>query len=104
MVPKKSSPPPSDPQPEVETFPTSEDAELADQPGDKDLEKRPPGVRYVGEFGAREITAEDWRKAGVKDQPGARWERGNGWTLPLEGFTEHALRVLAQDGLFVIDR
>jgi hypothetical protein len=76
--------------------------ELEDQPEDEALQEEEPMVEYLGEFTAREITLEDWKKAGVRDQPAARWDSTNNRKIPLGGFTEHALRVLRQDGNFRI--
>jgi len=76
--------------------------ELQYQPEDEALQDEEPMVRYLGEFTAREITLMDWKKAGVKDQPAARWDSTNNRRVPVAGFTEHALRVLRQDGNFRI--
>lgn len=55
-------------------------------------------VVYLGEYGMREITAEDWKKAGVQDQPTVRWERSGmgAMAVPREAFSEEAMRVIVQ--------
>jgi hypothetical protein len=59
-----------------------------------------PMVEYVGEFGKREISVEDWEKAGVKGMPLVAWDRRTGHKVPKSVFTEQALQVLRQDGGF----
>lgn len=50
-------------------------------------------VCYLGAFGAYEISAEQWKQAGVEDQPGVRWDASNQYAIPRSSFTETALRV-----------
>lgn len=107
MVGKRNQPP---------AEPVADQAELQNQPGDRELlgtETEPVAegeaaktdryevpagqVVYRGSFSAREITLQDWQKAGVQDQPGVRWDRKNNYSLPKEGFSEAALRLLAHD-------
>jgi hypothetical protein len=60
-------------------------------------EEEPKEVRYVGDAGTREITAAQWKGAGVEDQEGVVWDASNDYTLPASDFTPDALRVLARD-------
>jgi hypothetical protein len=75
-------------------------AELKDQPGDNELEFSEPMVYYIGEFGRREITVEDWRAANVQDMPMVVWDRNNKKAVPQKDFTDQALTVLRQDPSF----
>lgn len=74
---------------------TEDDTKLAEEDGE-------PMVRYLGEFGMREITAEQWQSAGVQGMPTVRWERRTGHQVPRSVFTDQALQVLRQDGGFRI--
>lgn len=66
------------------------DPELAEAAGE-------PMVVYQGEFGKREITAEQWAQAGVPGMPTIVWERRTGFRVPVSAFTAQALQVLRQD-------
>lgn len=72
---------------------TEDDTALAEEGGE-------PMVSYLGEFGMREITAEQWQSAGVQGMPTVRWERRSGHKVPRSVFTDQALQVLRQDGGF----
>ena len=78
--------------------------ELAHTEGDTALaeEGGEPMVEYLGEFGMREITAEQWDSAGVQGMPTVRWERRTGHKVPRSVFTDQALQVLRQDGGFKV--
>jgi len=69
---------------------TEDDAVLAEEAGE-------PMVVYQGEFGKREITAEQWQQAGVQGMPTVVWERSSGFKVPASAFTPQALQVLRQD-------
>lgn len=66
-------------------------------PGVNDGTDKEPMVTYNGEFSRREISKEDWERAGVPDMPGVVWERATGHKIPKSVFTEQALQVLRQD-------
>jgi hypothetical protein len=53
----------------------------------------------------RIIGTEEWG-AGVKikDEVEARWDRSNGWSLPVGQFSDAQLQVLERDGSFEIRR
>lgn len=40
----------------------------------------------------------------LKDEVEARWDRSNGWTLPVGQFSDSQLQVLERDGAFEIRR
>lgn len=80
-------------------------AELTEQPGDAELEKGELElgfVEYVGDFGAAEITREQWMQAGVQNMPTVMWQRAKEFRVPKEAFTREALLVLSQDQTFRI--
>lgn len=77
--------------------------ELADDPNtDPELAEaaEEPMVVYTGEFGMREITAEQWAEAGVPDMPTVKWERHTGFKVRADVFSPQALQVLRQDSGF----
>jgi hypothetical protein len=98
----RKSPPSPDLQLEEEAVADLEGEPLEELPPEEEYVQPEGTVQYVGEFGAREITASEWEKAGIAEQPAVRWDSNNDFTLPKEGFTEHALRALYQDGSFSI--
>lgn len=82
-----------------------EPPELLDDPNtDTDLAEAAgePMVVYQGEFGKREITAQQWSEAGVPDMPTVVWERRTGFKVPVSAFTPQALQVLRQDPGFQV--
>lgn len=88
---------------EGEQIPTGHDPvspELADDPNtDTELAEaaEEPMVVYQGEFGKREITAQQWQEAGVPGMPTVVWERRSNFKVPVSAFTPQALQVLRQD-------
>lgn len=59
-------------------------------------------VCYLGEYSVREFTADDFKGAGVEDQPTTRWEASNQYAIPVEAFTDAALSLVRQTGEFKI--
>lgn len=57
----------------------------------------PKVVKYTGDAGIREITAAQWKNAGVEDQKTTIWDDSNEYTLPISDFSAEALRVLERD-------
>lgn len=55
-------------------------------------------VRYLGIVSERRITREDWEQAGVSDQDGVVWTKGMENAVPIEQFSEEALRVISNQG------
>jgi len=86
-------PEPLDKGQEEELKSTEADKELAEE--EADLDKN--FVGFHGEFSKREITVDEWRAAGVQDQPGVTWNRANNRRVPKDAFTAQALNVLRQD-------
>lgn len=60
-------------------------------------------VRYTGLVSERIMSKEDWEQAGVSDQDGVVWTKDAN-TLPIDRFSEEALRVLANTGEFEVIR
>lgn len=54
-------------------------------------------IKYTGDAGVREITAAQWKAAGVEDQEGVVWDASNDYTLPLSKFSADAQTVLGRD-------
>lgn len=109
-MPRKSSP--SDPQPEDLSGETQKSSHV---PGFKDytgpgtyapgqrVDDAPEGmVIYQGPYGTREISDDQWLRAGVQEQSSVVWNSQNRYMLPVQAFTEHALRVLRVDQEFRI--
>ena len=48
-------------------------------------------------FVRREITAAQWKKAGVEDQKTVVWDNDNGFKVPVSEFNEAALKLLEKD-------
>jgi hypothetical protein len=61
-------------------------------------------VLYKGLVSERRISREDFAQAGVPDQDGAVWTKGTGNVVPIDRFSEEALRVLAHTGEFQVIR
>jgi len=60
-------------------------------------------VVYIGQFGVREIDTASWDHVNVKDQKKVVWSRENGWSVPVDQFTNDALRYVDElDSDFVI--
>jgi hypothetical protein len=57
-------------------------------------------VAYVGPYGAREITGQQWQLAGVEEMPNVRWDATNNYVVDKDIFTEAAMRVIQQDTSF----
>lgn len=57
-------------------------------------------VRYVGSSDVREITAAQWKKAGVEDQKKVVWDKSNRHAVPSSEFSKEALAVLRADSGF----
>ena len=63
-------------------------------------------VEYVGfarEVKVRELTAADFKKAGVEDQGKVVWDRSNQWTVSAEDLNADALALLARQPDFKIN-
>jgi hypothetical protein len=59
-------------------------------------------VRYVGLAHVRQISAADWRTAGITADS-VQWDAFNGFAVPLDQFTDHQIqRVIRPDTGFVI--
>lgn len=54
-------------------------------------------VKYTGSAGVREITAAQWKSAGIEGQRAVEWNAGNDYTLPKSDFSAEALEVLKRD-------
>lgn len=61
-------------------------------------------VTYRGGAHVREITADQWKKAGVEDQETTIWEAGNNWEVDYDEFTDGALAILRRDSTFKVPR
>lgn len=72
---------------------TTEDDLIAEETGE-------PMVYYIGQFGRREISVQDWQRAHVADQPAVSWTRANNFAVPQSAFHDIALNVLRQDSDF----
>lgn len=60
-------------------------------------------VVYIGQFGERVIDTASWDHVGVKDQKKIVWGRENGWAVPVDSFTDDALKYCdEQDVDFVV--
>lgn len=59
-------------------------------------------VKYVGLSGVRQISTKDWEQAGVKEQETVRWDKSNGYSVPIEKLSDAALKVIEPDRNFVI--
>jgi len=57
---------------------------------------------YKGRATYRRITAEQWEKAGVEDQPEVIWNQANGFQVPVDQLNEKALEALRNDGSFSV--
>jgi hypothetical protein len=76
-----------------------------DEPTAETAEKEPTNiVRYIGLVSERRISKEDWEQAGVSGQDGATWTKDTNSVVPIDHFSEEALRVLANTGEFEIIR
>jgi hypothetical protein len=62
----------------------------------------PRMVHYIGTAGVREIDVESWDAVEVKNQDPVRWDRSNGWAIPVDKFTDDALSWLNTQPDFVI--
>lgn len=59
-------------------------------------------VRYRGTATRRVITADDWKRLGVKDQPTTEWNFKNGFVIPVSDFAPGALdHIQKDDKLFI---
>ena len=54
-------------------------------------------VVYTGGAGTREITAAQWKGAGVEGQSKTVWNIENDYSLPIGDFSAEALEVLKRD-------
>lgn len=80
----------------------AEESKLAVKPETKP-ETKPEFVEYTGQASRREISKEDWLKAGVRDQEAVTWSFQNDFRVPKENFSQEAIRHLLQkDGRFTI--
>jgi hypothetical protein len=61
-----------------------------------------PGIYYIGRATIRNITAEEWKKAGNDAQGPLRWDETNGHVLPLDSVNEDAMEVIRNDGGFQV--
>jgi hypothetical protein len=60
-------------------------------------------VVYIGQFGVREIDEAAWDNVNVKDQKAIVWDRSNGWAVPVDSFTDDALKYVDEvDRDFVV--
>lgn len=72
---------------------------------DEEVENGPTNVvLYTGIVSERRISKEDFEQAGVSDQDGAVWTKDTGHVVPIDQFSEEALRVLAHTGEFQVIR
>lgn len=82
---------------------TPENTETATTPADPKPESEPAAeskggtIKYTGDAGIREITAAQWKGAGVEGQKDVKWDASNDYTLPLSLFSADALAVLGRD-------
>lgn len=81
---------------------TPENQPSASTPADPPAEKAegsdgPDTIKYTGDAGVREITAAQWKTAGVEDQETVVWDASNDYTVPLSKFTPDAIAVLRRD-------
>lgn len=56
-------------------------------------------IKYFGTADVRQITADEWAQAGVKDMPTVTWHAGNGYMVPREIFTDDAWPFIKADTL-----
>lgn len=59
-------------------------------------------VKYVGTADIREITAAQWKGAGVENQKGSEWNVANGHELPASDFNSDAMRYFERDSGFKV--
>lgn len=59
-------------------------------------------VVYIGMSTIREIDEASWDAVNVKKQGFIRWEPRNGWAVPVDQFTDDALKYVDEDPEFVI--
>lgn len=95
-------PQPQDDAPKIDETFGDEAAEMT-RPATEGEQEETNVVRYIGVISERTISREDWEKAGVSDQEGVTWTKDSP-SLPLDNFTEEALRVLSGTGEFQIVR
>jgi hypothetical protein len=53
-------------------------------------------VVYMGPFGIREIDEPSWDHVNVKKQKGVVWNKENGWSVPVDEFSDDALTYLTE--------
>jgi hypothetical protein len=60
-------------------------------------------VKYIGLSHRRVITADDWQSVGISDQGSVEWSAINNFSVPVDRFSEEALRTAIEpDDAFVI--
>ena len=87
--------------PDIEEDSLGDAADQRREVGDQESETNV--VRYVGVFSERTVSREDWETAGVPDQEGVTWTKDRLF-VPIEHFSEEALRMLSTTGEFQIVR
>ena len=76
---------------------------MAQKPPAEVRESEPEFVRFIGAYNYREITEEQWARAGVPDHPTVTWNSANGWTVPrsdLKLDDEQFARIITADAYF----
>jgi hypothetical protein len=73
----------TNPTPEPETVPAAPTGSTSAASAKKAKDGK-EYVRYTGTAHVREITARDWRRAGVKEGKTVRWDASNGHRVPVE--------------------
>lgn len=69
------------------------------------VEEQDSDAEYVifrGVSHIRRITEEQWKQAGVEDQPETVWDKGNNFQVPVSELSEKAIKALRNDGSFSV--
>jgi hypothetical protein len=60
-------------------------------------------IKYIGTAHRRIITADDFRRAGIKNQQTVEWSYENNFSVPVDDFPDDVLRqVFEPDPMFVV--
>jgi hypothetical protein len=72
--------------------------------GEKPAQKltSPQMVHYIGTANVREIDTASWDIVEATDHQKIRWDRSNGWAIPVDKFSDTALSWLDTQPDFVI--
>lgn len=57
-------------------------------------------VWFIGRAAIRSISAKEWAAAGIAGEETTVWRRENGWSIPVEQFSEAQIRLLSRDHEF----